>query len=950
MKSAALSLLIVCGAMLAADVPVRAAETIAEDVPVAGGLAALAGLAEVSPVPDRPRFVAELARVIYSSPSTGPYSNEPIRRRIEAFFADARKQDAASRDATTVPVPLSAALWSQAIFHRPVDRRDLIGAILADRSAALMCYGLSAMDDETLEFLAAHPSLLGRLAERAPAAVAAFGESLRVRGNQVVPPGGDAAAALWERVAGEKLSRPEAFIQILFESDRGRLAYLHDVLSHLDQPTLAFALESTIGDPEERLNRFRRLAGLARRGFIEWDVTLAPFVRPSNALGAFFARLRPDADGALAGLTSPAFWQRVFENGGSGTAAPSNASAPAGAAWLTEFVLGHTGRERERRLDGFTFAQRVFAQAGQGSSGGLASQGGRGGQEDDLVAAIRGFAPYPVLMLTLERMGIRTPSIYAAGAQQAERLTNLDQARGSAALAQFQGSLTLVSRLVRVRTIDTAAAERLVRDLFSLRLTDGRYNGAVTAWMDDRLLPALATQGGAPAPASIGGSTDTTLLAAVAGPRATGTPRRLEWEGQRYHVDIGGGELQRLTRVREKQQGRRFDMTLRLAEVGRRFGETPASLDSVRDAAATLTMAAADLAAAARTTADRERVVTVREAVQTLESIRRPGDLSNARKVSAPLTAMADLMLGDALLSLAYACDLGDPEGTILIAGDPSVRHDFGYGLPSHDARIKAMWSVAITETRNGPSHLVGSALALDLAMAALALRRIDTDRIPEAPMLNLVQRDSFAATVVVMDPHALTDEARDDIAARIARGRLRLDAPGPETASAIARELRLDGWRTRALIWTARHEPDRMAGLLTMTELLVLGGGTPSAFSAWGTYALRTRGCVCTDLAAPGWWQSWWGLSQVGLPATLVSDLPLRVAVVLHNLQLPGVLARPVLAAAMQDFVDSVNPTDGNDWLTLARAAQAIAAERFEDYVAAATVDGPLLPDASER
>jgi hypothetical protein len=30
-------------------------------------------------------------------------------------------------------------------------------------------------------------------------------------------------------------------------------------------------------------------------------------------------------------------------------------------------------------------------------------------------------------------------------------------------------------------------------------------------------------------------------------------------------------------------------------------------------------------------------------------------------------------------------------------------------------------------------------------------------------------------------------------------------------------------------------------------------------------------------------------------------------------------------MAAAMQDFVDATNPTDGNDWLTLSRAAQAV-------------------------
>jgi hypothetical protein len=70
----------------------------------------------------------------------------------------------------------------------------------------------------------------------------------------------------------------------------------------------------------------------------------------------------------------------------------------------------------------------------------------------------------------------------------------------------------------------------------------------------------------------------------------------------------------------------------------------------------------------------------------------------------------------------------------------------------------------------------------------------------------------------------------------------------------------------------------------------------------------------------------------------------------VLFRSQLPAVLAKPALAAAMQDFVDSVNPTDGNDWLTLARAAQAVSRERFEDYIAAATADGPLLPDMPDK
>jgi len=45
-----------------------------------------------------------------------------------------------------------------------------VAAIISDRSAALLCLGLSSLDDGTLNFLADHSSLLERIYERsAPA-------------------------------------------------------------------------------------------------------------------------------------------------------------------------------------------------------------------------------------------------------------------------------------------------------------------------------------------------------------------------------------------------------------------------------------------------------------------------------------------------------------------------------------------------------------------------------------------------------------------------------------------------------------------------------------------------------------------------------------------------------------------------------------------------------------
>jgi hypothetical protein len=913
-KSVAPALFVVC-LVLSLPAAARAAgSTASEDVPVRGGIAALAEVIPISPPPDRARFIAEAIRVVYSWPQTGPYSNEAIRGRIAAFFANSSSADTTD----DIPVPLNAAVWSQ-VLHRTISREQLVAAILADRSAAMLCYGLAGLDDETLEFLVDHPGLVSRLAERAPATFAAFGESIRIHGEYIVVPGGDGARRGWEAVVGEKVDRPERFVQQLFEGDRGRLAYLFDLLSHVDRSTTELVFASPNGDA------LKRLASLVRKAFPEWDVATAPFVRPPADLGAFVGRLRAASDDeAGVDLGTTAFWQRVFDE-------PPNGSGRADIAWLAETIVGRPSRERERRLDLFSFTLRVF---------------GAASSDDEVIAAAHGFGAFPVLMLTLERMGIKAPSVYVAAAQHAEKLSSLDASRGAVALGSFQGALALLERMTRVRTLDTASAETLARQLFAVRIEDGRYDGGVATWLAmliDRVRSATS--------ATRTASVDDVILAGAAGPERGAAAPRFEWEGQRYRVDPGAAELQRLRRTRTRQQGVPFATVMDIRAIVRAITTSTPTLEALHDAARALEGAAMDIAAAEQP-ADDAAIKTLRETARTLGSIRRQADIGDARRAVVPLGPVADTLLSHALVSLAYACDLGDPEGTILIAGDPSRRHDYGYDVPGRDARTKAMWGVAAIETRRGPWHLVGSVLALDVAMAPLALRRISVDRVPEAPMINLMHRDGFAAAVAIMNGTALSDADRDRIAEFIDRGRQRVGAlaEGREDVNAAARDVDLDGWRTRALIWTIAHDPSTTRSLFSLTELLVLGGGRAAAVNSWGTYGYRTAGCLCSRLAQPADWRRWWGLSQAGLPAILVADLPLNVALVLHNLHVPAVLARPVLAAAMQDFVDGINPTDGNDWLTLARAAQAVDRTRFEDYVALAAADGPLVADTDEK
>ncbi len=77
------------------------------------------------------------------------------------------------------------------------------------------------------------------------------------------------------------------------------------------------------------------------------------------------------------------------------------------------------------------------------------------------------------------------------------------------------------------------------------------------------------------------------------------------------------------------------------------------------------------------------------------------------------------------------------------------------------------------------------------------------------------------------------------------------------------------------------------------------------------------------------------------------MGDLTLAVAVRLAELRLPAALMRPVLTVAMQDFIDELSARHDSDWWGLSQQAQRVSLRRVEDYVAAAaTVDGPLVPD----
>jgi hypothetical protein len=352
----------------------------------------------------------------------------------------------------------------------------------------------------------------------------------------------------------------------------------------------------------------------------------------------------------------------------------------------------------------------------------------------------------------------------------------------------------------------------------------------------------------------------------------------------------------------------------------------------------------------------------LRKVTEELTRDIRNKDLKRVARVAEPLIELSDTVLADVLLSIAYAADVGDPDGTVLLAEDVSRRHDFGFNARDAEQRLHLAWAVPRAEVTPGvPWHVSGSLLGLDIGLAPLTLRRLNFERVLEAPKLTSNERDTFALSVSLLNPFALRDADRDAIADAVARGQRRIGAlrNGGQAAAraaadaafeAMADELSLEGWRRRAVRWMAVHEADRVPAMFSLTELLVLGGGRASAFDVWGMSMTASQGCLCSRLTPPGQWPTLLGRPPLGLTATAVADVHLHVAIMLKEMRLPAAIAKVVLSGAVQDFIDEARSTDDADWLSLVRGSRAATRDRVEDYIAAATAAGPFVPDTGRK
>jgi hypothetical protein len=333
-------------------------------------------------------------------------------------------------------------------------------------------------------------------------------------------------------------------------------------------------------------------------------------------------------------------------------------------------------------------------------------------------------------------------------------------------------------------------------------------------------------------------------------------------------------------------------------------------------------------------------VTTFRRLIRTRRS-QEEISLDKALSAATPrdLTPLAHSLQG-----IVYAAAIGEPDSASMNGGAVWRRHRFGpEALGQSDSG--APWRLATEVFGAGDWHLVGSLLRLDVALAHLALRRIDSTEMPGPSLLSTTDRRTLAISVALIDPHAITDADRDVVAEAIARGRSRVAdlSAHPGLFETIAPDAGISEWRQNAIRWLLATDPARASSAFTTLELFRLGGDTSSP--AWGAAAVPLDGCLCLRMPDRLPWEEYAGRASTGQLATQLADVMLRAAEVLSARRLPALLLRDVAAFAMQDVIDAAHPAYFDDWLPVAFAARDLADDRWDDYVAALTAAGPLLP-----
>lgn len=471
-----------------------------------------------------------------------------IARMLESTFPQggAPAELPAGSQPITIAAPLTADHWRDVLELR--GRAELFPALLANRPALLVCAATLSADASLRRLLERDRGLLRWLVRNAPGAFLAAGRGLRIDNEGIAVPGGLAAVPIWEALAAEKVTRPPEFIRALVLRDSGRLAWLYGAVATMSPERMAAVFGP--GPVEAQIEQTRSMLDAFRTGDQNWRIEDHPFLR--SVADAWMVTTQV---GLLNGQVAPPnrqwLWEAVFDRDELSRRAAASVrrtpDSPVTLTWLAARIASSPPRERRERFEAVRFAQLVFGAATDADA-------------DDLLITLAGYRRYHSLLVTLDRLDIRTPRTYARAVEAAQRIDERPRREQRVSLTVFQGALAIVERARVSRAISAATAEQLILSLADAVDRDAPVVPAVAKWLTTALADALPRL---VKPDRWTGQTayESQFLQALAGPVETDLPV-VEWEGLTYRLDLTAADRQRITEVRDQLDSPGLDAAL----------------------------------------------------------------------------------------------------------------------------------------------------------------------------------------------------------------------------------------------------------------------------------------------------------------------------------------------------------------------------------------------------
>jgi hypothetical protein len=837
------------------------------DLPVTGGTATYEMLG-LQPE-ERGMAISLLAREMYVQTASAIERSTGVRNFVASISLPGNdKAIAADSRPLTIAAPLTAEHWRDAM--QLPDNADLFAALLSNRSGLLTCAGAMAADPSMRALLERDRGLLRWIVKTAPAAFWISARNLKIEKGRVIVPGGAATEPIWEAIVEVKVTKPTEFLRALLARDSGRLAWFYDTVGTMSPDRI----EAAFGPPPitAQIEQARAFYDAFRSADSNWKLEEHPFLRGTTDPWIVSSQV----DLLHNDVAPPAeqwFWNELFERSEITRRTAANVErapqSPVTLAWLAHKISTSSAKERRDRFEMVRFAQGVFRNID-------------GDRATEALVALGGYRRYRSILLSLDRMAVVSPRVYARTVEAARRLSDELSGRDERqAVIAYQASIAILERARLAQEIDAATAERLLVSIADAidpppgAASKTKPFTAITQWMFTTMLEALPPLIQPDEWTTPKTAYESRLLQALAGSPSDPNAPTLTWEGLEYRVDWFSGEHARLKRIREQIESPGLDAAIAADDAAK-----------IADALLALVYTPA--------LGDPEGPALLGGDIAQRHNFGLVGPAGMRRDFVA--WALPKEQVGD-----------GTPwhvEGSLL-------------GLDIALARL-ALRRLADNEMPVAPTINLNDQLAFArtvMTMNPRSLRDADRDRLVAAVAHGRERVRSAGSSLPAVMALAVEAELPSSVRQTLAWTLTRT----PDLAPTL--------FGLRDFLWLGK--PDLPQETL----------------DHWGIYAESIESRLRTAMPRPSPWENFGGRADGGLIATQAPDLILRLAEETARLKLPAQLVPGLLTFAAQDYWHDVDSRFPDDWRALTRQALALSSSRVEDYVAALAGGGPLRP-----